>query len=95
MWDEILSLSREDRDSVMAQMLIVRQDGLEAARHLTGDIYEKAAHGVDRSYRLVFSSEGKKGRVLLAILLMEKTTQKTPKHVLDLAKKRLTDWRSR
>lgn len=43
-------------------MLIVRQDGLRAARDLLQDIYEVEAHGIDHSYRLVFSSEGRKGR---------------------------------
>jgi len=39
-------------------MLIVRPDGLRAARHLVEDIYEVEAHGVDNSYRLLFSTEG-------------------------------------
>ena len=76
-------------------MVIVRQDGLKAARHLVEDIYEVEAHGVDHSYRLLFSSEGKKGRVLLAVVLLEKKSQKTPKTVIALARQRRDDWRSR
>ena len=45
--------------------------------------------------RLLFSSEGKKGRVLLAVVLLEKKTQKTPKPILKLALQRRDDWRDR
>lgn len=92
---EIDALPDEDALSIHAQMIIVRQDGLSAARHLVEDIYEVEAHGIDRSYRLLFSSEGRKGRVLLAVLLIERQTQKTPKRHMDLARKRRDDWRSR
>jgi len=49
---EMDELGDEDAVSVHAQMEIVRQDGLRAARHLVEDIYEVEAHGVDNSYRL-------------------------------------------
>jgi phage-related protein len=93
--DEIDALPAEDALSVQAQMIIVRQDGLRAARHLVQDLYEVEAHGIDHSYRLVFSSEGRKGRILLAVVLLEKKTQKTPKRIIDLALKRRDDWRRR
>ena len=93
--DEIDALPDEDALSVHAQMIIVRQDGLRAARHLVEDIYEVEAHGIDHSYRLLFSSEGRKGRILLAVVLHAKKTQKTPKRVMDLARKRRDDWRRR
>ena len=80
--------------SIHAQMLIVRQDGLRAAWHLVEDIYEVEAHGVDNSYRLLFSTEGAKGRILLAVVLHEKHTQKTPKHVIELARDRRDRWRA-
>ena len=35
-----------------------------------------------------------KGRILLAVVLHEKHTQKTPKHVIDLAKDRRDRWRA-
>ena len=76
-------------------MIIVRQDGLRAACHLLENIYEVEAHGIDRSYRLVFSSEGRKGRILLAVVLLEKKSQKTPKRIIDLALRRRDDWRGR
>ena len=87
-------LGDEDAVSIHAQMEIVRQDGLKAARHLVEDIYEVEAHGVDNSYRLLFSTEGAKGRILLAVVLHEKHNQKAPKHVIDLAKDRRDRWRA-
>ena len=93
--DEIAALPDEDVVSIHAQMLIVRQDGLKASRHLIEDVYEVEAHGIDHSYRLLFSSEGRKGRILLAVLLIEKKTQRTPKPALDLARQRRDDWRDR
>jgi len=92
---EIDALPAEDALSIHAQMIIVRQDGLRAARHLLEDIYEVEAHGIDHSYRLVFSSEGRKGRILLAVVLLEKSSQKTPKRIIDLARKRRDNWRGR
>jgi phage-related protein len=91
---EMDGLRDEDAVSIHAQMEIVRQDGLKAARHLVEDIYEVQAHGVDNSYRLLFSTEGSKGRILLAVVLHEKHTQKTPRHVIDLAKERRDRWRA-
>ena len=85
---EIDQLYEEDVVSLHAQMKIVQQDGLKAARHLGEDIYDVEAHGIDNSYRLLFSSEGKKGRILLAVVLHEKHTKKTPPRVIALAKKR-------
>jgi phage-related protein len=76
-------------------MIIVRQDGLRAARHLLEDIYEVEAHGIDHSYRLIFSSEGRKGRILLAVVLLEEKSQRTPKRIIDLARKRRDNWRGR
>jgi phage-related protein len=91
---EIDDLSDEDAVSLHAQLRIVQQDGLKAARHLVEDIYEVEAHGIDNSYRLLFSSEGKKGRVLLAVVLHEKHTQRTPPRVIALAKRRRDGWRA-
>lgn len=91
---EIDGLPDEDAVSIHAQLRIVQQDGLKAARHLIEDIYEVEAHGIDNSYRLLFSSEGKKGRVLLAVVLHEKHTLKTPPRVIALAKRRRDRWRA-
>jgi len=93
--DEIDALPDEDALSIQAQMIIVRQDGLKAARHLIEDVYEVKAHGADHSYRLLFTSEGARGRILLAVLLIEKKSQKTPKPAIELAQRRRDDWRAR
>ena len=87
-------LSIEDRAEVAAAMAEVRIKGLRFARHLRGDIYEVRAEG-RRSIRILFSREGEKGRVLLALEGFEKKTQKTPDHLIRLAEKRLADWRAR
>ncbi len=93
--EEIDALPEEDALSIHARMKIVRDDGLEASRHLREDVHELEANGVDRSYRLQFSSEGARGRVLLALVLLEKRTQRTPKRVVELALRRRDDWRRR
>ena len=71
----------------------VRKSGLTAARHLRGELYEVRAEGVDSSYRLLFAEEGAKGRVLLALHAISKKTRKTPPQAIDLAERRLADWR--
>ena len=50
--------------------------------------------GIDNSCRLLFSSEGKKGRVLLAVVLHEKHTQRTPPRVIVLVRRRRDRWRA-
>ena len=76
-------------------MRAVVTEGRRVARHLRGPIYELRADGVDESYRVLFAAEGKKSRILLALEAISKRTQHTPKHVLDLAERRLADWRRR
>jgi phage-related protein len=88
-------LSAEERAEVAAAMADVRREGLRVARHLRGEIYEVRAQGPHVSVRLLFAKEGKKGRVSLALEGFEKKTQKTPDQLIQLAEKRLTDWRSR
>jgi phage-related protein len=87
-------LSIEDKAEIVAAMADVRIEGLRAARHLRGDIYEVRAEG-HRSMRILFAQEGKKGRVLLALEGFEKKTQKTPDQLIRLAERRLAAWRSR
>ena len=70
-------------------------EGLTAARHLRGDIYEVRAFAPNGSYRVLFAAEGKHGQVLLALEAISKKTQKTPTKTLELAERRLKDWRSR
>jgi len=93
--DFIAALSDHDAGQIAAAMRDVRESGLAVARHLRGDLYEVRADGVDESYRLLFSAEGRKSRVLLSLLVLSKRTQRTPTRDLRLAEHRLADWRRR
>jgi phage-related protein len=88
-------LADEDAAAVAAAMKEVRDEGLEAARQLDGDIYEVRADGDRVIYRVLFAPEGAKQQVLLALEGFKKKTQKTPPATIRLAKRRLTDWRDR
>lgn len=69
--------------------------GLAAAKHLPDDIYEVRADAATRSFRVLFSTEGRYSQVLLSLSAFEKRTQKTPPRELQLAQNRLRDWRTR
>lgn len=88
-------LDDEEVASIVAGMDEVADEGLEAARHLRGDLYEVRADASKRSFRVLFSAEGRYGQVLLALSVYEKRTQKIPPQELELAEKRLKDWRRR
>jgi phage-related protein len=88
-------LSDVDAAAVVAAMKEVAIDGLSAARHLRGEIYEVRADGARTTYRILFAQEAKRGQVLLALEGFVKKTQKTPPETLTLAERRLADWRKR
>ena len=88
-------LQSDDRDEILAAMKDVQTNGLTAARHLRGDIYEVRADGRQATYRVLFATEGRNGQVLLALSSFSKKTQRTPPDEIRLAERRLTDWRSR
>jgi phage-related protein len=88
-------LTDGDAAEVVAAMAEVREEGLDAARHVHGDIYEVRAEGQDAAFRVLFAQEGKKGRILLALEGFAKKTKKTPPRLILLAERRLADWRSR
>ena len=60
------ALSDADAAAVVAAMRDVRDRGLEAARHLEGDIWEVRAEGDRVIYRVLFAPEGKREQVLQA-----------------------------
>jgi phage-related protein len=91
----LADLGDEDLASVVAAMKEVRQRGLEAARHLDGEIYEVRADGKGVIYRVLFAPQGKHKQVFLSLEAITKKTQKTPPNVIRLAKRRLRDWESR
>ncbi len=88
-------LDDEDLASVIAAMKEVRQQGLQAARHLDGDIYEVRADGKGVIYRVLFAPQGKRKQVFLSLEALKKKTQKTPPEAIRLAKRRLREWERR
>jgi phage-related protein len=71
-------------------MVDVRLNGLRAARHLEGGIYEVRADCPSSSLL-----SGKNKQVLLSLEGFRKKTQKTPAATIRLAKRRLKDWERR
>jgi phage-related protein len=90
----IRGLSDPDKAAVLAAMAEVRDVGVDAARHLGGDIYEVRADGERVIYRVLFAREGASNHVLLALHAFKKKTQKTPPAEIQLANRRLRVWRS-
>lgn len=67
--------------------------GLQAARHVRNDIYEVRVAAASRDFRILFTQETK--FVLLSLSGFVKGTQKTPIGEIDIAEKRLAQWRQR
>jgi phage-related protein len=88
-------LTDEEVAAVVAAMKEIVERGLPSARHLRGDVYEVRADAPTRSFRVLFSAEGRYSQVLLSLSAFEKRTQKTPSRELELALTRLQDWRAR
>jgi phage-related protein len=93
--DFIGGLPDVDAAAVVAAMKEVALEGLPAARHLRGDLYEVRAEGDRATYRILFAPEGSHGQVLLALEAFGKKTRKTPPQAIALAERRLKDWRAR
>jgi len=91
----LLAAHPADAAQIAEEMEHVRHQGLRAARKLTGELYEVRVDGNRVIYRVLFSVEGEKGRILLAIEAFSKKTQKTPPQTIALAERRLADWRGR
>ena len=89
------ALDPQDSEAIRAAMRDVALFGRSAARHLRGDIYEVRVRGPIHAWRVLFSAEGSRHHVLLAHSAFEKKTQKRPDRELELAERRLRDWRSR
>jgi len=84
-----------DAAQIAEEMEHVRDAGTREARKLTRDLYEVRAEGDRVTYRVLFSVEGEKGRILLAIEAFSKKSQKTPASALEVAEGRLAGWRRR
>ena len=89
------TLTDDEAAEVLAAMKEVADIGLEAARHLRGEIYEVRAEAQTRTFRVLFSGEGRFSQVLLSLVAFVKKTQKTPRSELELAEGRLRQWRER
>ncbi|HLH14687.1 MAG TPA: type II toxin-antitoxin system RelE/ParE family toxin [Solirubrobacteraceae bacterium] len=90
----IRTISDADKAAILAAMQEVRRDGVRAARHLRSDLFEVRADGERVIYRVIFAREGAHGHILLSLAAFNKT-RKTPPQQIELAARRLRDWRSR
>lgn len=93
--DFIDNLSDTDAAAVIAGMRDVQLNGNQVAHHLGGDIYEVRAAADRQAFRILYATEGKQDQVLLALEAISKKSQKTPRSTVQLAQRRLADWRSR
>ena len=91
--DFLGTLSDIDHAAIVAAMTEVRREGLGSARRVVGDLWEIRAVGLKAHYRLIFAHEGR--RVLLALDIYDKDTQRMPLNIRQRAEQRLKDWRSR
>jgi phage-related protein len=91
----LMDLTSNERAEIVAAMKEVQRDGIRAAKHLRGDVYEVKADTADKFFRVLFATEGRHGQVLLSLEAFTKKTRKTPAAKLELAEKRLKDWRRR
>jgi len=91
----MMDLNDDERAAVIAAMKEVEREGLSAAKHLRGDIYEVKADTADKFFRVLFAAEGRYNQVLLSLEGFAKKDRKTPKPRLELAERRLRDWRRR
>ncbi len=90
-------LSDEDAAAVAAAMKEVREAGRGHAdvNHIRGDIWQIEIDGKRVIYRLLFSEEGRFGQVLLALEMVKKKWQSAKRQHIQLAERRLAEWRSR
>lgn len=88
-------LSDDDAAAVLDAMREVRDEGLTAARHLEGEIWEVRVDGLRAIYRILFAPRGAKGQILLSLEAFKKKTRRTPRGRIELAKRRLRDWERR
>ncbi|MGH2556848.1 MAG: type II toxin-antitoxin system RelE/ParE family toxin, partial [Actinomycetota bacterium] len=88
----ISRLTDTDAAAVVAAMKDVQRNGLKAAKHIRGPIYEVLADGERATFRILFALVGRRQNVMLALEAFSKKSQKTPLPELQLAERRLSDW---
>jgi phage-related protein len=89
------SLSDEDAADVIAAMKVVAKEGVRASKHVEGEIYEVKAEGDRQTFRILFAQEGERDQVFLALEALSKKQQRLPRETIELAKRRLREWRAR
>ena len=87
------SLTDYQAAAVVAAMKDVAQNGLVAARHLRGEVYEVRAEAERQAFRVLFAQET--SFILLSLSGFQKKRQRTPPDDIALAEARLADWRRR
>jgi len=92
---ELTTQHATDAAAIAEEMKNVQEKGTREARRLSKRIYEVRSEGDRVTYRVLFASQGSKGRILLALHAFSKKTQETPKHLIKLAEERLDDWERR
>lgn len=95
MLEFLQGLSEDDAAEVAAALHAIAKHGIGEARHLEGEIYEVRADGRWETFRILFAQEGKHDQVLLSLEAFSKKTRQTPRAKIEIAKRRLRDWRSR
>lgn len=88
-------LPDDQSNEIAVAMHQVTVHGTQVARHLRGEVYELRIGTADVIFRVLFAEEGRYSQVLLALEAFSKKTQKTPPPKIELAERRLADWRSR
>ena len=89
------SLTDDEAADIAAALHEVERDGIAAAKHVQGEIYEVKADSSRQTFRVLFAQEGTHDQVLLALDAFSKKQQRLPRDRIDLANRRLRDWRSR
>lgn len=77
------------------RLVLRRLPAAVECRTLRVEIFEVRADASTRGSRLLFSTEGRWSHILLSLSVFEKRTQRAPQNQIDLAKRRLADWRQR
>jgi phage-related protein len=95
--DVLDQLSDEDSAAVAVAMKEVRNAGRSHidVNHLHGDIWQIEVDGHSVIYRLLFAEEGRFSQVLLALEIVNKKWQSAKRRHIQLAERRLADWRGR
>lgn len=90
-------VSDEDAAAIAAAMKQVRDVGRGHVdvNHLRGEIWQVEIDGKRVIYRLLFAEQGRFSQVLLALEIVNKKWQSAKSRHIQLAERRLSDWRKR